>query len=234
LTLLDAGSKLCANDLIAAGALHELLSQGLRVPEDAALVGMEDTALAQMSFPQISSVSLGAAERGRIAAELLLSRLADPSLAPRRKTVAPALAVRASSAGAPGGTPAARAADHLVRPARRRSAQTRQPVGDAAGLAASCRAGRDLGFVGRAAIHPAQLVAAIPVSPAPVVPPVIVDAFRPSVAEVARATEVLAALGAAADPGRGTSVLADGRFVDVAMGPAAQYVVDLASQYPPD
>ena len=88
----------CANDLIAAGALHELLADGFRVPDDIAVVGMDDTALAQMSFPQISSVSLGAAERGRIAADLLLSRLADPDLPPRRETVAPALAVRASSA----------------------------------------------------------------------------------------------------------------------------------------
>nr|WP_296069446.1 LacI family DNA-binding transcriptional regulator [uncultured Actinoplanes sp.] len=88
---------LCANDLIAAGALHELLAAGVRVPEDVALVGMDDTALAEMPFPQISSVSLGAAERGRIAAELLLSRLSDPSLPARRETVAPSLTVRASS-----------------------------------------------------------------------------------------------------------------------------------------
>jgi LacI family transcriptional regulator len=87
----------CANDLIAAGALHELLAGGLRVPQDVALVGMDDTALAEMSFPQISSVSLGAAERGRLAANLLLSRLEDPQLPPRRETVAPKLTVRASS-----------------------------------------------------------------------------------------------------------------------------------------
>jgi LacI family transcriptional regulator len=92
---------LCANDLIAVGALHELLARGLRVPEDIALVGMDDTTLAQMSFPQISSVSLGAAQRGRLAAELLLGRLADASLPHRRETVAPTLVVRASSAAPP-------------------------------------------------------------------------------------------------------------------------------------
>lgn len=91
----------CANDLIAAGALHELLAGGRRVPDDVALVGMDDTALAEMPFPQISSVSLGAAERGRIAAGLLLSRLGDPSLPPRRETVAPSLMVRASSQAVP-------------------------------------------------------------------------------------------------------------------------------------
>ena len=88
----------CANDLIAVGALHALLAAGKRVPQDVALVGMDDTELARMSFPQISSVSLGSSERGRLAAQLLLDRLGDPSLPPRRETVPPKLIVRASSA----------------------------------------------------------------------------------------------------------------------------------------
>jgi LacI family transcriptional regulator len=50
-----------------------------------------------MMFPQLSSVSLGSAERGRRAAELLLQRIADPALPPRREQVSPSLAVRASS-----------------------------------------------------------------------------------------------------------------------------------------
>ncbi|GIF89572.1 LacI family transcriptional regulator [Catellatospora chokoriensis] len=98
--LLDRGrpdAVVCANDLIAAGALHGLLARGLRVPHDVALVGMDDTELAQMSFPQISSVSLGSAERGRLAARLLVERIADPTLPARREQVAPHLVIRASS-----------------------------------------------------------------------------------------------------------------------------------------
>lgn len=91
----------CANDLIAAGALHELLSRGVNVPNEVALVGMDDTALATMTFPQLTSVSLGAAERGRHAAELLLTRLIDPDLEPRRISVDPVLAVRQSCGGDP-------------------------------------------------------------------------------------------------------------------------------------
>jgi LacI family transcriptional regulator len=87
----------CANDLIAVGALHALLSAGISVPGEVALVGMDDTELAQMSFPQLSSVSLGSADRGRRAAELLLERIADPALPPRREEAVPSLAVRASS-----------------------------------------------------------------------------------------------------------------------------------------
>lgn len=87
----------CANDMIAVGALHTLLAAGVKVPQDVALVGMDDTELARMSFPQLSSVSLGSAARGRRAAELLLERIADPGRSPRREQVAPSLVVRASS-----------------------------------------------------------------------------------------------------------------------------------------
>jgi LacI family transcriptional regulator len=96
----------CANDLIAVGALHALLTAQRRVPQDVALVGMDDTELAEMAFPQLSSVSLGSTTRGRRAAELLLERIADPGLPPRREHVAPSLAVRASSMYATAGVPA--------------------------------------------------------------------------------------------------------------------------------
>ncbi|GIF73927.1 HpcH/HpaI aldolase/citrate lyase family protein [Asanoa siamensis] len=92
-------------------------------------------------------------------------------------------------------------------------------VADTDGLAATCAAGRRLGFLGRAAIHPRQL-------------PVIVDAFRPSGAEVSRAAELLAAVAEAEQRDSGTVVLPDGRFADRAMVAAAQRVVDLAARYP--
>ncbi|WP_053205107.1 HpcH/HpaI aldolase/citrate lyase family protein [Jiangella muralis] len=83
------------------------------------------------------------------------------------------------------------------------------------GLAASCRAGRALGFVGRAAIHPKQL-------------PVIEAGFRPSADEVERAAEVVAAVGAG-----GVAVLPGGRFVDVAMVAQARRVLALAARTTP-
>jgi citrate lyase subunit beta/citryl-CoA lyase len=90
-------------------------------------------------------------------------------------------------------------------------------LADADGLAASCVAGRGLGFVGRAAIHPKQL-------------PVIEAAFRPSAAEIAAATEVVAALDAATAAGSGTAVLAGGRFIDVAMVEQARRTLALAAR----
>ena len=92
----------CANDLLAVGALRELTDLGLSVPGDVALVGMDDTELAEMSAPSLSSVSLGSEERGALAANLLLERLANPSIAVRRLHVAPRLVVRESSIAAIG------------------------------------------------------------------------------------------------------------------------------------
>jgi LacI family transcriptional regulator len=89
----------CADDLIAVGAMRALAELQLRVPQDVAVVGMDDTELARISTPPLSSVSLGSAERARLAANLLLDRLKDPTLAPRHRTVAPYLVIRESSGG---------------------------------------------------------------------------------------------------------------------------------------
>jgi LacI family transcriptional regulator len=94
---------MCANDLIALGALDVLRASGRRVPEDVAVVGMDDTDLAAASWPSLTSVSLGSAERGKAAAELLLDRLRNGDREPRLVTVPPALVVRASTAGEPRG-----------------------------------------------------------------------------------------------------------------------------------
>ncbi len=91
---------LCANDLLAVGALATLHVTGLDVPGDVALVGMDDTALCEFTWPRLTSVDLGSAERARIAAELLLERIESPGLETRVVGVEPRLVVRASSGAA--------------------------------------------------------------------------------------------------------------------------------------
>lgn len=87
-----------ANDLLAFGAVHAALAEGLRVPQDIAVVGMDDTEFADFFHPSLTSVSLGSAERGRAAAELLLRRIADPRAVARTVAVPPRLVARASTA----------------------------------------------------------------------------------------------------------------------------------------
>jgi citrate lyase subunit beta/citryl-CoA lyase len=90
-------------------------------------------------------------------------------------------------------------------------------VQDLAGLAASCRTGRALGFRGRTAIHPTQL-------------DTIRVAFLPTDAEIERAREVVARLDHAITEGVGAIALADGTFLDVAMLEQARTVLALAAR----
>ena len=87
-------------------------------------------------------------------------------------------------------------------------------VDDEEGLARSCERGRELGHLGRAAIHPRQL-------------PVIEAAYLPTEAEAARARETVERLQGAA----GATTLAGGEFVDAAMFGAACQVLALAERY---
>ena len=86
-------------------------------------------------------------------------------------------------------------------------------VRDDEGLARSCARGRELGHLGRAAIHPGQL-------------PIIEQAYLPTEDEVARAHATVERLEAA-----GAGTLEDGAFVDAAMLGAAQQIVALAALY---
>jgi citrate lyase subunit beta / citryl-CoA lyase len=86
-------------------------------------------------------------------------------------------------------------------------------VRDAEGLARSCARGRELGHLGRTAIHPDQL-------------PVIEQAYLPTDEEVARARATVERLEAA-----GAGTLEGGEFVDAAMLGAARQIVALAQSY---
>jgi citrate lyase subunit beta/citryl-CoA lyase len=86
-------------------------------------------------------------------------------------------------------------------------------VRDLEGLARSCRRGRALGHLGRAAIHPDQL-------------PVIEEAYLPTRTEVEQANATVEQL---ADAAVGT--LEGGAFVDAAMLGAARQVIELAARY---
>lgn len=89
----------CANDLLAIGALNVALTQGIRVPEDLAITGIDDTELAEVFFPSITSVSLRADERGEAAARLLLARFDEPARSTQVHTLEPVLRERASTLG---------------------------------------------------------------------------------------------------------------------------------------
>jgi citrate lyase subunit beta/citryl-CoA lyase len=87
-------------------------------------------------------------------------------------------------------------------------------VHDDEGLMRSCRRGRELGHLGRTAIHPDQL-------------PIIERAYLPTKAEVARARDTVERLEAALGP----DLLAGGEFIDTAMLGAARQILAIADRY---
>ncbi len=62
---------LCANDLMAIGAMSEALRLGWNVPDDISIVGADDIAFAQYSNPSLSTVRIPLSEIGRSAFDLL-------------------------------------------------------------------------------------------------------------------------------------------------------------------
>ncbi|WP_432060931.1 LacI family DNA-binding transcriptional regulator [Streptomyces sp. S1] len=88
-----------ASDVMAAGARAVLREAGRRVPEDVALVGVDDSAVARHMDPPLTSVRQPIEEMGRAMARLLLQEIAspgDPDDQPRRM-LPTELVVRASS-----------------------------------------------------------------------------------------------------------------------------------------
>ncbi|GAA3733579.1 citrate lyase subunit beta/citryl-CoA lyase [Spinactinospora alkalitolerans] len=207
----DVGTDAGRADLAALAGLPGL--GGVRVPkveEAATLTGIADAlpgaalhvllesalgverahALAT-AHPAVASIALGEVDLG---AELGVSEESGLLWA-RSRTV---VAARAAGLPAPAQSVYAR-------------------VRDLDGLAASCRAGRALGFLGRTAIHPAQL-------------PVIARSYLPDEEEVAAARGIVAAAADAERSGTGALALPDGRFVDVAVVRGAERTLALAER----
>ncbi|UNX54834.1 substrate-binding domain-containing protein [Georgenia sp. TF02-10] len=94
----DLDGIVCANDQLAIGALHACEEAGRRVPEDIALVGMDNSRDTTVCRPQLTSLDLRFADRGRLAGQMLLDRIQGRYTgAPRRQQVYTELVVRGSS-----------------------------------------------------------------------------------------------------------------------------------------
>jgi LacI family transcriptional regulator len=99
-----------ANDLLAIGALQAFVTQGLRVPEDVAIIGYDDVSYAASAAVPLSSIRQPREALGRRAAELLFAEIEalhngerhehqavrfDPELIVRRSSASPARAASA-------------------------------------------------------------------------------------------------------------------------------------------
>jgi LacI family transcriptional regulator len=88
----------CANDLVALGVLQGLLTNGIRVPQDVALIGFDDIDFAAAAAVPLSSVRQPSNLMGETAMRLLLESADDPGRVPEHIVFQPELVARASTA----------------------------------------------------------------------------------------------------------------------------------------
>ena len=88
-----------ANDVLAIGALKATQAARLRVPEDVAIVGMDDIYASATTSPSLTTVAKPKYETGATAARLLLERITGATRQPPRHVLLPCqLIVRESTA----------------------------------------------------------------------------------------------------------------------------------------
>lgn len=78
-----------SNNLMTIGALRALREAGRRVPDDVALTAYDDFEWADLVTPALTTMAQPRFDLGRVAVQLLMSRLAEPDQPPRTVRLAP-------------------------------------------------------------------------------------------------------------------------------------------------
>ena len=66
---------LCGSDMLAVGAIRAIHEGGLKVPDDISIIGFYDSELAIFSNPPLTTIKIRAYELGRLASQVLISRI---------------------------------------------------------------------------------------------------------------------------------------------------------------
>lgn len=90
------------NDMSAIGAIRALQEKGLRVPQDVSVLGFDDIPGAAFHSPSLTTVRQPLNRMGEVAAQTLLDRVEGKREYPSEIPIEPELAVRESTANAPG------------------------------------------------------------------------------------------------------------------------------------
>lgn len=101
LRLLDLSERPTAivamNDMIAAGVIKAARRKGLRLPEDLAVTGMDDSSICTMIEPELTSAHIDCRKMGELCVERLMALLDGKTDVPRLTVVPTKLVVRRSS-----------------------------------------------------------------------------------------------------------------------------------------
>jgi LacI family transcriptional regulator, galactose operon repressor len=75
----DHWGIVAANDNLAQGLISGFLREGIQVPENVAVIGHDDSELAILSRPRLTTVRVPLREIGQSAVKTILEQLADPT-----------------------------------------------------------------------------------------------------------------------------------------------------------
>jgi DNA-binding LacI/PurR family transcriptional regulator len=90
----------CFNDIVAMGVLRGLREAGVRVPDDVAVVAVDDIEEGRFSTPSLTSIAPDKERIARLAVELLVGRITGTRTGPGEEIeVGYRLIVRESTAG---------------------------------------------------------------------------------------------------------------------------------------
>jgi DNA-binding LacI/PurR family transcriptional regulator len=95
----DVDAVFAASDLMAVGAVQVLRAAGRLIPNDVAIVGFDDSPIAEAADPPLTSVRQPIEEMGAEMVRLLLEHAAHPGAVPRTVILATQLVRRRSSEG---------------------------------------------------------------------------------------------------------------------------------------
>jgi DNA-binding LacI/PurR family transcriptional regulator len=84
------------NDQTAHGVYKGIRDCGLRIPEDISVVGCDDT-IGALLYPRLTTIREFPEQIGKAMVEMILNRIADPTLKPQSITIPTELIVRESS-----------------------------------------------------------------------------------------------------------------------------------------
>src|SRR6478735_8757834 len=85
-----------ANDEMAAGIIAGANAKGVTIPNELGVVGFDDTRVAQMIKPPLTTVRVPMSKMGATAIELLCQRIAEPARPPATVSLPAELVIRAS------------------------------------------------------------------------------------------------------------------------------------------
>jgi LacI family transcriptional regulator len=89
----------CASDMMAVGAIGAAKAAGVKIPEDMAIVGFDDTPFAALFSPAITTIRQDKIGLGRVGGEQLMALIDDPKATPPKLLLPVELVVRESSVG---------------------------------------------------------------------------------------------------------------------------------------